>query len=218
MQLKEIQSKNLHHAYVVEGGTKEMLSDFIEQTLQIQIEHNPDIIFNTYERFGVDESRTLKERALSKSINSGAQQIFVIILSGITGEAQNALLKLLEEPTPDTLFFICAPTSGIFLPTILSRVQVVEVGFNTKEIAGAEKFLRVTKKERLDILAPLIKEKDRVSVEKLFEGVERELYMQYTSGDKTKARLAQIVSDARNQLFASGASLKIVAESVALVV
>lgn len=36
--------------------------------------------------------------------------------------AQNALLKLLEEPPENVFFIICAPDACIFLPTLLSRV------------------------------------------------------------------------------------------------
>ncbi|MDP3769791.1 MAG: DNA polymerase III subunit delta' [Candidatus Sungbacteria bacterium] len=40
-------------------------------------------------------------------------------------EAVNAFLKLLEEPGPQTLIILIAPSRDLLLPTILSRTQVV---------------------------------------------------------------------------------------------
>jgi len=45
----------------------------------------------------------------------------------LTTEAQNAYLKLLEEPPADTVMILTADTPRALLPTILSRAQVVTV-------------------------------------------------------------------------------------------
>ena len=39
----------------------------------------------------------------------------------MNANAQNALLKSLEEPTGDTMFFLLAENPGALLPTVLSR-------------------------------------------------------------------------------------------------
>ncbi len=41
--------------------------------------------------------------------------------------AANAILKVLEEPTPDTLFILVSESIEKLLPTILSRVQMIRV-------------------------------------------------------------------------------------------
>lgn len=46
---------------------------------------------------------------------------------GLTQEAQNALLKLLEEPPADTVIILTAENKRTLLPTILSRVHVLAV-------------------------------------------------------------------------------------------
>lgn len=45
----------------------------------------------------------------------------------MTQEAQNALLKMLEEPPPDTIIILTAQHKQSLLPTILSRTQVVSI-------------------------------------------------------------------------------------------
>ncbi|MGC8797349.1 MAG: ATP-binding protein [candidate division WOR-3 bacterium] len=56
-----------------------------------------------------------------------ARKRFYIILHAhrMNTEAQNALLKILEEPHPNTVFILTAVTQYALLPTIRSRCQVV---------------------------------------------------------------------------------------------
>lgn len=51
--------------------------------------------------------------------------------------AQNALLKLLEEPPHDTLFIITSHNPGKMLATIHSRVSTIEVRHVTKNVSDA---------------------------------------------------------------------------------
>ena len=43
------------------------------------------------------------------------------------GKEGNKLLKLIEEPPPDTLFILVAESEEQILPTILSRCQLVKI-------------------------------------------------------------------------------------------
>lgn len=53
----------------------------------------------------------------------------------MTTEAQNALLKSLEEPPEDTLFVLTAQQRNSLLPTVRSRVQLIQVAPITKQAA-----------------------------------------------------------------------------------
>lgn len=53
--------------------------------------------------------------------------ILVEYAHALTTEAQNAFLKLLEEPPADTLIVLTANTPRSLLPTILSRMQTIPV-------------------------------------------------------------------------------------------
>ncbi len=48
-------------------------------------------------------------------------------------QAANSLLKALEEPSPDTYFFLIAPSSSHVLPTIRSRSQIITFQSLTSE-------------------------------------------------------------------------------------
>lgn len=53
--------------------------------------------------------------------------------SGLTVEAQNAYLKLLEEPPADTVMILTASTPRDVLPTILSRLQLIQLHKPTEQ-------------------------------------------------------------------------------------
>lgn len=72
---------------------------------------------------GVETIRTLYEQTRAK------QRRVIIIgqAERMTAQAQNAFLKLLEEPGEDTIFILATHDPQLLLPTIHSRVQHVEL-------------------------------------------------------------------------------------------
>ena len=66
----------------------------------------------------------MKDRQQKKSLDGG-KKIFVISTNSITREAQNSLLKIFEEPTEGTHFFLILSSSRILIPTLKSRLHVI---------------------------------------------------------------------------------------------
>ena len=54
-------------------------------------------------------------------------KILLMWLPEYLGNEGNKLLKLIEEPPPDTLFILVAENESLILPTIVSRCQVVRI-------------------------------------------------------------------------------------------
>ena len=54
-------------------------------------------------------------------------KILIMWMPEFLGNVGNKLLKLLEEPPPDTLFILVAENESLILPTILSRTQLVKI-------------------------------------------------------------------------------------------
>jgi DNA polymerase III subunit delta' len=77
----------------------------------------------------IDAIRQLQRTLLLKT--AGEQPIRRVIIveqaHALTTEAQNAYLKLLEEPPADTLMILTANTPRALLPTIMSRLQQIAV-------------------------------------------------------------------------------------------
>lgn len=84
---------------------------------------HPDIIFLGSEdtSIKVDEIRNLKRDALLRP-NDAEKKVYIISSAGaMTHEAQDALLKILEEPPSFTHFILLCESSSDLLPTIVSR-------------------------------------------------------------------------------------------------
>lgn len=134
----------------------------------IDTRKNPDLYVREYAHFGVDEARELRERASLKPV--GERRVFVVAAPDINREAQNALLKTLEEPSANALFVFVVPAPEALLPTFRSRANAMHV-IVTPEPArvtfsvpspkviitpDTNAFLSATPQKRLDMLKPLL--------------------------------------------------------------
>lgn len=121
---------------------------------------SPDVYVRTYASFGIDDAIELRDRSKSKALTE-TQRMFICAMPGMTSEAQNALLKTLEEPAAEALFFLILPAPETLLPTIRSRMQRL----NIEHAAGAgvidaRKFLAARPALRLEMIKPLLEKGD----------------------------------------------------------
>lgn len=152
-----------HHAYFIQSfaGGVDRLKAYLKEKFGISHAQNPDFYHEKFEVLGIDESRRIKENHLSKSFETGGKRIFLIEASGITHEAQNSLLKIFEEPNVDSHFFLIMPTAEILLPTLRSRLLIIkneEEGDGSKAIADAEKFIKLSKKDKIAFVDEIAKD------------------------------------------------------------
>ena len=74
---------------------------------------------------GVDEIRDLVRQSALSPAGSRWQILIVEDADRLTEQANNALLKAVEEPGARTVWMLCAPTVEDVLPTIRSRCRLV---------------------------------------------------------------------------------------------
>jgi DNA polymerase III delta prime subunit len=147
-----VAQRHLHHAYLVEGAPEHgerFLYNLFEEIGFIK-EQNPDFHEFRNSSFSVDEARLVHLRAQGKSF--GNRKIFVISSTKFTLEAQNALLKTLEEPFENVHFFILLNARDLLLPTLLSRLEVVrpeDEGIHQNVALQVEEFLASSISERM---------------------------------------------------------------------
>jgi DNA polymerase III subunit delta' len=72
------------------------------------------------------ECNDINRKLSLKSFESG-YKILILWMPEYLGNEGNKLLKLIEEPPPDTLFILVAENESLVLPTILSRTQLVKI-------------------------------------------------------------------------------------------
>ncbi len=118
--------EQLHHAYILEGSESQLpkLLEFIEDLFNFSSGH-PDVFIHTADMFGVEDAQILISKNSQKAVHGG-EKIIITTLRSISHQAQNNLLKTLEEPSPGTYIFLISPSASIFLPTIRSRVHLLE--------------------------------------------------------------------------------------------
>ncbi len=100
----------------IETAREELLSNLPKHSIRI-IENEED---GKTEFQIAQAQKTIKEAY----ITSSSTKYIILCGSAFRIEAQNALLKVLEEPPTNVIFLIFTISKNSILPTILSRVQV----------------------------------------------------------------------------------------------
>ena len=90
---------------------------------------------------GVDDVRELIDYLSRRPYEGGWHVAIIERAEKMTPSAQNALLKTLENPPEDTVFFLLTETPGALLSTLRSRARLVRVSPLTRE-ACAEALVR----------------------------------------------------------------------------
>jgi hypothetical protein len=152
--LSQINKNNLHHAYLLEGGDQVLnsLFEYLEKELNIDTKSNPDLYFKSFDTFKIDDARELNKIKDEKALGKG-KRIIIIKANSFLREAQNAMLKMYEEPIFNTFFFIVVKDKNTLIPTFISRFYFIEssdkvLDFN-KEV---NTFLKMNLKERIDFI------------------------------------------------------------------
>lgn len=202
-----------HHAYYIEGRTA-LFEEYKKELLPF--------VAQKFERLGIEEARELTERASLKNV--GGTALFLIAAASLTTEAQQALLKLFEEPQEGTVFVLIIP-HGALLPTLRSRMlpYPTEIrSLDSKDRISVEivrQFLKVGQKERSELVAKLLKDEDgaKERARDLIQGLEAVLYARFTKAPtKDLAQGLEDIASMRSYLGDRSASLKMLLEHLAV--
>ncbi len=87
----------------------------------------------------VDAVRSIKAKALIFP-NEGNKSVFIIReAQHMNPQAQNALLKILEEPSKHVCFILTCPSKSAFLETVISRTTVYSLGQEKHDVTNDDK-------------------------------------------------------------------------------
>lgn len=115
-----------------------------------------DVRHYLYDSFGITEARRLIEESSVRPLQDQRYQ-FVIVAGNITLEAQNALLKLFEEPPADVEFYLVVPHESLLLATLRSRLITSSDRPITRSSESGDRFLSGSLKQQLEHVADLAK-------------------------------------------------------------
>jgi len=218
-----------HHAFVIEAEAEEgidVAQAWVERELEIKVKGNPDVAVMRYGLFSVADARRVSELA-SGAPFAGEHKVVIIAASRAYHEAQNALLKVFEEPPKGTYLFLILSSLGGLLPTLRSRVQLLDthVGHRKSYISeAAEEFMRAGKEKRSAMIKKLTSGKDeeerrenRNEAITIVNGIEAVAYAKGIRGGPTATLLSDIAV-LRSHLYDRSAPVRMILEHLSLVI
>jgi len=148
-KLKDMVHPDIHFSYPVvprKSGDKPISTDYIKEWREF-ISTNPyGNVYDWLQFIGAEnkqgnitalECSDIIRKMNLKSFES-EYKILIMWMPELLGKEGNKLLKLIEEPPPDTLFILVAENDSLILPTILSRTQLIKIPpLSTQDIESA---------------------------------------------------------------------------------
>lgn len=133
-------------------------------------DENKLVQFSAYKKIIFEVAKINDVRSLNSFLKFSPQEPTLLVLNKLdeaSTEAQNSLLKTIEEPPKNVAFLIVVKSSGGILPTILSRVQIVRSA-EEKYIETKNTFSEMSKTEQL---SEVNKIKDRDQAKEFLESI-----------------------------------------------
>lgn len=233
----------MHHAYVYYGSLSHLsaLAASARDFFDFKKDNDPDVQILSFEKFGIEESRQLKESASMKPVSGRA--LYIVGVSQITSEAQQALLKLFEEPQEGVTFVLLAP-HGSLIATLRSRLLLYPESLQKnpvqkvlgsprpaarrqarpdhfdQDFSAATSFLASPYKTRSTDIAKLLKDEEgvRERVRDFLDGLEVVLYKALQKSKDTKQIREGLEDIAKVRSYANdrSPSMKMLLEHLAL--
>ena len=146
-----VENNRVSHAYILNGergSGKKMLANLFAMTLlcetgdnepcgkchsckQAESGNHPDIIRVTHEKpnsISVDDIRTQVNNTVDIKPYQGPYKVYIIPQADMmTPQAQNAILKTIEEPPSYAVFLLLTENAETLLPTINSRCVMLKL-------------------------------------------------------------------------------------------
>ena len=157
--------EKINHASIIfkpvstfQSITDELVDSLLEGNLISEEYRSSDLLKVSYPSLGMDEAVQIgnfnSRRALGKN------KVMIVSTEGISGPAQNALLKIIEEPAPNTFFFFIIPSKSQILPTLLSRFRELSTNHDSHRqqhpTLNAENFVVQPASNRLEIIKEIM--------------------------------------------------------------
>ena len=102
--------------------------EVLQDAKVIDLAYMKELNAKTKDSIGIDAAREIRNYLSERSAASPRRTLIIDDAEMLTTEAQNALLKVTEEPPANSLIIFIASDPDAIVPTILSRVQRVYFG------------------------------------------------------------------------------------------
>ncbi len=201
-----------HHFYIIEGDTDEnhtQLQSYLVEDQNLTLTSNPDVYMVDYQSLGIDEARLLKDFFTTRTFGEGIR-IAIVKTSAITREAQNAMLKLTEEPAANSRIFFLIPHIGLLIHTLRSRGYYIASAKTNSDKLGKE-FIKKSIPDRLVYVQKITTKKDRAQAVELIDSL-----VAWGRVEGNAASMKEIYM-ARSYIEDTSSSIKLLLEHLSLI-
>lgn len=161
-----IKNNVLAHSYLFFGEDKNALLEFADWLINI-LEGQMPLIDAMKAGSGIDDIREGIKFLWQKPLKSPKKTLIIPDGENLTDEAQNAILKISEDPPEHTLIILIVRNPEVLLPTLRSRFQKIfiqahntNIRMNTNDTNSANKisqeFLKSSVAQRKEIIKQVI--------------------------------------------------------------
>lgn len=205
------------------GRGKKSIAKFVENYIK-QYHFIPERIFNMYptgKEFSVDQVRDIRKLLV---VGAGGRRLFVLNDFGKASfEAQNALLKTLEESTEENDFLIICEHEKQLLPTVRSRAKLIllkeskEKAVFDKEFTSTMEDVMRSQKYRF-LSSPLCSGKTRDGFIEFLDEVIGYFRLRLNDGDSVAAKVLKKMISIRQQISENNINAQLAVDNLLIFV
>lgn len=197
-----------HHAYLLRTEQPHK-SAVVSIVASLEIS---EVYYFEYAAFGIDDAKSLIKKAFQKP-QQGTEQLLVVLTNTITVEAEQALLKLFEEPPQGTCILFCIPPQRRLLPTLLSRFSTLDSPASLPpDQTLLSDFMAMSLGDQIELIAKRLKAEDTVWISAMQAAIGHYIQEHRDLPHTNRATIHQALS----RLNTRGASNKMLLEEIAL--
>ena len=215
----------LHHAYCILGSKEDTINElekFFLKELKFSVQNNPDFWYGEYDVMDVDDGREIKAIHQSKP-TAGDKKIFIVSANFITEKAQNAMLKIFEEPRGDTHFFLVIPGVNGIISTLRSRMMIIDNLGKGSSLIDAKDFLKSSIGKRMEAVKTLCEsisdeEESKIEVTRFVNALETELkkHINFLKTSEDEIKFFEEIEKVRVYASEQSPSLKMLLEHISI--
>lgn len=138
VRMDKLEHPDVHFSYPVQLVSKKVdrSDDVIDRWRELVLEnpyfssddwYDKQLGNNKQGTIGTKEAESIVKKLYLKSFEGGYKMLIMWLPELMNISASNKLLKIIEEPPPNTLFLLVSENSERIISTILSRTQLVKV-------------------------------------------------------------------------------------------
>lgn len=131
-------NERMSRTILIVGGSPTDRNSKAESYFSGLLPHPDFLIVAPNPSIGIEEVRTLEHQIFLRPYSEKEKVIHIREAQFLTPEAQNALLKTLEEPPAHITIILSAPSETYLLQTVISRCQVIKLPLKPQTLSNED--------------------------------------------------------------------------------